>query len=612
MKKTIISSRLIDLAKTDEKRRYHDILANSGEEMESGEIRELSNLYVMGFDGKLIKISDLNTDPEKQTEEYNVQAQADHGDYDAFADTPIPTIEKVFGNCRVWLEDDGLHARMYFANDDALADHAWAIARTAGYSIGVWVYEDGYHEAGNDIDEQIGILREISMVVTGNDPRAKALDQLKAEATSSLGASEAVGNYKLTKGTEEMSQITKDELTADERDAVVQGMTAVVDQFTEKEDTTTDEAEAPAEETKEEAPVEEKKDSLHMPVVILNNATKTQPSIKAVKKDWLHSKDAHIKFADTLRSVGRFGGAFDAAWGAEVRKHTDGISGLATPAPVEQMFVNALEKSDGIISHFNTVNVKSLRVNTMSADGENGRAKGHTKGEEKAFQALTNAYRDVLVRMIYKKLDLDPVEIYENPELIDFRAQELVEAYIREIERGAFIGDGRSSGTPDYRIFDGTRGIQPIATDTAAASGIGTYLAGSVEAGANFYESAVKAKAALKTDGAVYAVAKSAIITDFMTATVSANSSQYLVAPGTRPEDVLGVTRIYTPSWMDDAEDDAYFVVDGAYTLIGEANPTSKTDFDTSTNSDILLLEGAKGGSLTKYKSAIAVTPAGE
>lgn len=605
---------MLDAAKADEERRFHDILANSGEEMESGERHDLENLYVMGVDGKLIKISDLNTDPEKQTEDYNVQAQADHGEYDAVADTPVPTIEKVFGNCRVWLEEDGLHARMYFANDDTLADHAWAIARTAGYSTGIWVYEDGYHEAGNDIDGEMGILREISMVVTGNDPRAKALDQLNAEATSSEGAGEAkVDNNKLKKG-KEMSVTKKDELTADERDALIQGITSAVDQFVEKENATADEAEAPAEapaeaeEAKEETPAEEKKDSLHMPVVVINSATKAQPSVKAVKKDWLHSKDAHIKFADTLRSVGRFGGAFDAAWNTEVRKHTDGISGLATPAPVEQMFVNALAKSDGIISHFRNVNSKSLRVNAMYAtNDEGGRAKGHTKGQTKAFQDITNTYRDVLVRMIYKKLDLDPVEIYENPEIIDFRAQELVEAYIREIERGAFIGDGRSSATPDYRIFDGTRGIQPIATDTAAVSGIGTYLAGAVEAGKNFYESAIKAKNALRTDGGVYVVAKSSVITDFMTATVSANSSQYLVAPGTRPEDVLGVARIYTPSWMDNASDDAYFVVDGAYALIGEANPASRTDFDTTTNADILLVEGAKGGSLTQYKSAIAV-----
>ena len=166
-------------AKSSEERRFRNILANSGQIMESGEIRDLENLYVMGRDGKPIAIKALNTNPDKQTEEYTVKAQADHG---AIVEGElVDTIEKQFGSCKVWLESDGLHARMYFANNDALADHAFAISEDASYSTGIDWYPDGYYGVGLEIDEPIGILREISMVLTGNDPRAKTIDHVEAD-----------------------------------------------------------------------------------------------------------------------------------------------------------------------------------------------------------------------------------------------------------------------------------------------------------------------------------------------------------------------------------------------------------------------------------------------
>ena len=39
-------------AKEANARRFRNILANSGDVMESGEIRDIKNLYVRGYDGK--------------------------------------------------------------------------------------------------------------------------------------------------------------------------------------------------------------------------------------------------------------------------------------------------------------------------------------------------------------------------------------------------------------------------------------------------------------------------------------------------------------------------------------------------------------------------------
>ena len=179
--------------KTETERRYRNILANSGKEMESGEVRDLDRLFVMGRNGKLIKISDLNTNPDEQAEKYKVNFVANHGHNDVATGERVVDIEDVIGDAKVWMEKDGLHARVYFANEDPKADHAWAISENASYSIGTEWFMDGYYGADEQIDELVGILREISMVDTGNDPRAYTLDHKPTEAKAQGSAEEGDG-----------------------------------------------------------------------------------------------------------------------------------------------------------------------------------------------------------------------------------------------------------------------------------------------------------------------------------------------------------------------------------------------------------------------------------
>ena len=649
MKTTHINAAFVADAKTATERRFRNILANSGRVMESGEVRDIANLYVMGTNGELYRIADLNTNPDKQAEQYTVQAQADHGEI--VDGELIPTIEKQFGSCKVWLEEDGLHARMYFADGDPLADHAWAISQDASYSIGMEWYPEGYYGTGYDIDQPIGILREISMVLTGNDPRAKTIDQKPEEAEGQGAAEDGAGNQN-NQTEEEQVANTTDNLTPDEnvalKRALVEELSQVVDKFTteapesETEPTAdsldaeeaTETAEPQTEEAKaEEAPeaeeekaeeseedpeeeqpteqeenkVAETTDTLNSPVTVIKDKAAKQEAA-AVKYDWLHSEAGHKAFADTLKSVGRLGASFDAAWRAEASKHMslDGISGLPNPAPVEQYFVDAIEKSDGIISRFEFIAAKSFRINVLTS---NDRAQGHKKGDTKANQSVTNQVRDALVKMVYKRLDLDATELYENPWLIDFRSKELVESIIAEIERAAVIGDGRQApaGTdPDYRLFDGTRGLYSILADATAQSGIGTELATSVTVNGNLYDGVTTAKGSIKTEGGQFLIAKSQTITDMRLAKTTGNG--YLIQPGAKLEDILGVERIYTPSWMDNASVDAILVVNRAYKHGGERNIRVRADFDTSTNTDILLDETPRWGSLAAKKSAVAIT----
>lgn len=588
-----------------EAKRYRNILANSGEIMESGEVRDLDSLYVMSTDGTLIKISDLNKDPEKQTEHYQVKAQSNHGEL--IDGEMVPSIEKQFGGCKVWLEDDGLHARMYFADNDDLADHAWAISEFASYSTGIDWYPDGYYGSGLEITEPIGILREISMVLTGNDPRSKTIDHKPTEAKGADGAADEVDGEQITndnKGEDEMSEAKKDALTPDERDALLREVAEKINDFTTKapEDETQPTARDSKEEAEEvEAPKEESKDTLRMPHITI---VQKQDSVKQEYGTADKKADAKQKLTDAIKASK---GQFDT-------KFNDAISGLADPLNVEVMFTEAMEKSDGIISFFNHVNAKGLSNNVLAGtDDEGGRAKGHKKGDTKADQDLTNTIRNVYCKMVYKKLSLDAMEVYENPELVEFRARELVENIIKEIERAAIIGDGRtapSGSNPDYRMFDGvSRGFFSVKADAAAASGYGSLVASTytTPTGGNLYDAVVGARGQIMTEGRQALIVKPSVMTAAFQAKVG---SDYLIAPGSNAEDIFRVARVFAPQWMENDTNDAYLIVDGAYTTVGETQVRVKPFFDVSTNQDVLLDETPRGGTLTKYKSAVAIAPA--
>lgn len=626
-------------AKSSEERRFRNILANSGQIMESGEIRDLDNLYVMGRDGKPIAVKTLNTNPDKQTEEYTVKAQADHGEMKD--GELVDTIEKQFGSCKVWLESDGLHARMYFANDDRLADHAWAISEDASYSTGIDWYPDGYYGVGLDIEEPIGILREISMVLTGNDPRAKTIDHKDVEATRAKG-SEVVetedGNNTNENGESEMTN-TQDELTPKENtvmkqklaEDLVEKVAEVVDEFTTNVPESEVQPTAREEQSKDEEPeVEESKDSEEAPEVAEPAPAETHDSVvhnininfrdRAVKNETpVVSKDvkAEAKKArynairDALKASNfKFDQKFNQALETK-----DAVTGLGTPLNITNMFTEAMEHNDGILSyiyHIGGTNGRGLRNNALAGTADYGNeAAGFKKGDTKQDEAIVNTIRVAYDKMIYKKLSLDAMEIYENPELLEFRSRELLDQILLSIERAIFIGDGRTApagSNPDLRMFDSATntGLFPIAADCAAESGYGTLVASSytVNAGDNLYDGVVGARQWIRSEGEQILVVKPTVLTAAFQAKVG---NRYLIEPGATAEDIFRVARVFSPMWMEYADDDAYLLVRNGYTTTGERSPRVYPFFDVSTNENILLNEMPIGGTLTKYKSAAAI-----
>lgn len=629
-------AKTIDKAHRDEKtnRRFRHIVANSGLEMESGEIRDLAILHVMGTDGKLYNVNDLDK-PEEQKVRYTVQLATNHGHVDEATGEQVVDVEDIIGDAKVWIEDGELHAHVYFANDDPKADHAYAVSDNASYSIGTEWYPDGYYGAGLEIDQPIGILREISMVSTGNDPRAKTIDSKNGKALGSA----ADGETNLKKG-KVMSDAKKtlDELTPDEARRlhdVIDELTAdVPESETEPTARDTKDAEGEAAEGSEaentEAKTEDTKttDSVkHMPIIVVKDRNvKQERTVKTA--DWRYSADGLATFSKLAGQYRKFDSNFTSAWMSELKAHkastNDGITNLGLPVDTRQLIIDATDNGDTdsvkILSHFRQLGGKSYLVKLIEAVGaatgaETARAHGHTKGDTKVFQELTATPRTIYNKMVYKMLDLDAMEVYENPEIVPLRARELVNNLLAEYARAAVIGDGRTApaeGAADLRMFDGTRGFYSILADAQATEGIGAAMATNltIAAGKNLYDASIEADGAITAEGGLVYIAKKSVVTAYRQA-VKANGD-YVVAPGARIEDSLGAIAVYTPAWMDFADVDVIVFANNSYGLTGEANPAMRPDFDVRTNQDILLAEAPRGGSLIARKAAVAMTFATE
>lgn len=610
-------------------KRYRNILANSGELMESGEKRDVRNLYVMGTDGKLYKIADLATDPDKQTEEYTVQAQADHGE--VIEGMLVPSIEKQFGSCKVWLEEDGLHARMYFAEGDPLADHAYAISEHASYSIGMDWYPDGYFGTGYEITEPIGILREISMVLTGNDPRAKTIDSINADAEAQGSASDSDGVANNIK--EEKSMKKVDELTPDERKAMEAEIAGVIEKFTtdapedETESTAVDtkdaegEAEAPAEkaeEPKDEEVKEEKTDALTQNVIVI----KDKNTIKQ-EKVMTKTTDAYLK---TDKAVAAWGKAlldcagdktkFEDAFRKQAK--ADGVDLGENVSLVPEAVINAvteqIEDEDRIFNHvFHT----GLNFEVAGTATSEGAALGHVRGKTKKEEEIEIAKRVLVPADLYKliKLDHSMVKInggISSSAIVRYVLREMPRKLFDAIDQAILVGgittDSDESGETEFTA------LLPIIADIADAQGV---YGSEYTAEAGDTARAVISKAA----GRVVSGYDRTLITteDALTDLENSLNGSFPVFPnGIDKNDprINGIRRIITPRWLTAEMLGDYtggIVVDlPSYHTVGDDSAERLTDYDIDTNKYVWEILACIGGGLVNKGAAVGIKASDE
>lgn len=285
-----------------------------------------------------------------------------------------------------------------------------------------------------------------------------------------------------------------------------------------------------------------------------------------------------------------------------------GITGDAImPSRIENIFFKAWADNTGIVGTFRQLSVKNASVYAM-AGKTNPNAKGHTKGAQKADQTIEAFRRDIKALCIYKKLPIDLQDLFddETGELLAFRVEELASRILHAIAVGAIPG----STTETY--ISGGRGLNSMKTDldNAATDDYARAVATVVAKDANdtILDKAIKTLGAVKSEEGRRKVL--IVPEGFRTqvALLKNASGYYMVGD---PEAFLNA-RIFELSEVSGSGYDMYaYVEDYSYVLCGEQNASTRTDFDLTTNQDIMLQERYVGGSAHGYK-AIAGYASGE
>lgn len=328
--------------------------------------------------------------------------------------------------------------------------------------------------------------------------------------------------------------------------------------------------------------------------------------------DYLKSKSAVADFAKIMYKSSKTGAGID-LWKENLA--AKGITGDALlPSRIENVLFKAWEDKGGILSTFRTSTARHLAANAFyGANAEDIRAKGHKKGEAKAEQIITNKRRDLSVKAIYKMLNLDWQDIVEdeNGELLAFRTEELAARVADEIAKGAILGDGRTApegSDPDYRVFDGTRGLFSMVADIDGSTVANSYASFVASQIANvetdtIYAKIVKTLNAVKpvtTGGRKVLIVPEGTIAELQL--IQNENGGYLFQPGTDFAAIFNALVFELPG-VKAAGYDVLAYADQGYVLTGTGDVV-RTGYDMIHNQDQMLVERAVAGSLEGWKRA--------
>lgn len=564
-------------------------LANSGKPMADGSTVDLQSLTVRDPDtGSLVAVKDLKESDSKNF----VALLTDH----------YWSVNNKAGQVRgLWLTDEGLMARANLANTE-LGENLLTLAKddmldTFSITVG---FTEQPSEDGVIHNAQ---LLEISAVWLGNDETT----QLKSVNERKETAMPVSKN---------MTKEEADDLMA-RLDELKEAVGAMADEGDGGEDTPT-----------EDTPVEPSENSRQVVnnfISVQKNEREAKANSEAVKqvevqsnaKGYLASAQAIKDFTRCIvENKGRGDEGVMRAWSTYLK--ANGITGEILPTSIEDIFFKTWTDSTSILSTFRTSNARQLDLYawTQNSTEEDIRAKGHKKGEQKQNQNIKPLTRTTRVKGIYKKLPIDLQDLVDDTtgELTRFRAQELADRVANEIVVGAILGDGRSSATPDLRVFDGTRGLYPIAEDIEGSGTTGTFdaaVATEIEAAAgdDLYTKYMKVLGAIRTAGRKVLIVPFGAVTELLTSKDA--NSRPLFGPGiTTLEQIFPNTRVFELDEMVGNDYDAIAYAEGAYVLNGESSARVFTDYDLNYNQDVMEVVRYVGGSLNGRKVAAGIKDA--
>lgn len=171
--------------------------------------------------------------------------------------------------------------------------------------------------------------------------------------------------------------------------------------------------------------------------------------------NYLGSEEATHDFLQTMRES-KTADAFAKNWRGKLSENgitiAEGAEDAYMPEAVRGAIQDAWEKPGNWVNRLKNTRAKaySVRLNTSDQDAETSRAKGHQKGATKVNQALTFNAKKITPQMIYKRIDLDNMTIFEDDgSLLNYISTELVNQWLIEVQRAILVGDGRLDSDPN-------------------------------------------------------------------------------------------------------------------------------------------------------------------
>ena len=320
--------------------------------------------------------------------------------------------------------------------------------------------------------------------------------------------------------------------------------------------------------------------------------------------NYLSTDEARHDFLQAMRNS-KNAADFSAKWGAKLAENgitiAAGSEDAFLPESVRGAIEDAWEKPSNWLNRLNNTGAKAftVRLNTSDQNAETSRAKGHKKGETKANEALTFAAKKITPQMIYKKIDLDNMTVFEDDgSLLNYITTELVNQWLVEVERAILVGDGRED-SDNNKI-----------SSIEAVVDAGTTYVTTIQHDDNnqFIDELVQMIDSIKND-------EGAAITVFMSQTSLSELRRFVFGDGSsaqyvRKEDMaaqIGASEIITTSLLGNNVKAIAMRLD-KYVTVGRRNPAFVEWENYDTNVRNYRVENPFGGALGAPKSAAVLS----
>lgn len=348
-------------------------------------------------------------------------------------------------------------------------------------------------------------------------------------------------------------------------------------------------------------------------VAVENIVVKPSQELAPVVSNYLETPQAMEDFAKHLEAhAGEEARDVMASW--KETTITNGVTnpGVLLPTPLIQEIDDAFKAGGEIFNLVDWTGLDSYNTAWDTVVGEDSRGAGYNRSvaETKREEVITLGNRIIRPQFVYKYITLNKEDVKAQRgtgALVRYVLSELPKRVIREIERAIVIGDGRAPGSA-YKINESSNGgFFSIKTDAASGTSL-LALAYNPAVGESVYEALVRAQALIEADGSMHLIAKKGFVTEVRL--LQNVNGQYVFAPGTDVGSAMGFSSVITPDWLTDANDafnDAYILVAGAYKGVGDRGVEAFQNFVLSTNKNEYLQEIWAGGGLAKIASAVAI-----